>query len=120
MSKQFRLVECLERILEAIDRLKAGTAGLSEEEFMRDTGPQDIATRNIEVIGEAGHSIILRHPEFAAQHPELELKDAYDMRNLLTHGHLRITPHRVWTTVQESIPVLQKQVQDLLQTLPND
>ena len=120
MSKQFRLVEYLGHILEAIDRLKAGTDGLGEEEFMGDTGPQDIAIRNIEVIGEASHNIMTRYPRFAGEHSELELKMAYKMRNRVIHGYYDIDLDELWKSVSVDIPILQKQVQDILRALPDE
>ena len=120
MSKTFRAVEYLRHILDAIDRLKAGTDGLSEEEFMGDTAPQDIAIRNIEVIGEASHNIMARHPRFAAEHPGLELESAYKMRNRVIHGYYDIDLDELWNTVSVDIPTLQKQIQDILRTLPDE
>ena len=120
MSKVFRVVEYLGHILEAIDRLKAGTDGVTEEEFMHGSIHQDIAIRNIEVIGEASHNIMAHYPQFAAEHPELELKDAYDMRNRVIHGYFDIDQDKLWETVQKSIPILQKQVQDILRTMPSE
>ena len=120
MTKTFRLAEYLGHILEAIDRLKAGTDGLSEAEFMQDAIRQDAAVRNIEVIGEASHNILVHYPQFAADHPDLKLEEAYKMRNRVSHGYFDINWERVWTTVQEHIPVLHKQVQDILQSLPSE
>lgn len=120
MSQAFRLVDYLRHILEAIDRLKAGTDGMDEKQFMRDTKPQDIAIRNLEVIGEVSHNIAKRYPEFAAAHPELDLKQAYDMRNRLSHGYFDINLRRVWVTVREDIPALQKQVQGIIPTLAGE
>lgn len=117
MSKALRLVEYLQHILEAIDRLKAGTDGLDKERFIQDTKPQDIAVHNIEVIGEASNNIIKHYPKFAAAHPELKLKQAYDMRNRLIHGYFDIGMEEVWDATRQDIPILQKQVQDIIQTL---
>ena len=116
----FRLADYLQHILEAIDRLKAGTDGMNAKQFRQDTKPQDIAVRNIEVIGEASHNIIKRYPEFAAAHPDLELKHAYDMRNRLIHGYYDVDMDEVWDAIHKDIPLLQKQVQDILPTLAGE
>ena len=120
MSKTFRVGEYLGHILEEISRLKAVTDGLSREQFMQDTMRQDAAVRNIEVIGEASHNIIAKYPQFAAEHPEVSLKKAYNMRNRVIHGYFDVDLDAVWDVVHTDIPVLQKQVQDILQTLPDD
>ena len=120
MSKTFRVAEYLHHILAATERLTARIGGVSKEEFMRDMDLHDITIRHIEVIGEASHNIIKRYPQFACDHPELELKRAYDMRNRVIHGYHDIDLDTLWKTLQEDVPVLRKQVQELLQNLPGE
>ena len=120
MSKAFRVTEYLGHILEAIGRLNAVADGQSKEQFMQDAMRQDATIRNIEVIGEASHNIMAHHPQFAAAHPELALKQAYRMRNRVIHGYFDIDLEVLWKVIRKDIPTLQKQVQDILQTLPDE
>jgi hypothetical protein len=48
---------------------------------------QDAVIRNLEILGEASNNIQKHFPAFAAQHPELPLAFAYQMRNAVAHGY---------------------------------
>ena len=66
--------------------------------------------RNLEVIGEACRNIERIDPDFAARHPDLPLRAASGMRNLLSHGYFAIDLDIVWTTVKTSLPSMEQQV----------
>jgi uncharacterized protein with HEPN domain len=51
---------------------------------------------------------------FDKKYPDLALKAAYGMRNSLSHGYFSVDPVLVWGTVQNDIPLLKKQVVDVL------
>ena len=70
--------------------------------------------RNIEVIGEAASNIMRLDSAFDKKYPGLELKAAYATRNSLSHGYFLVDPILVWGTIQNDIPVLKKQVVDVL------
>ena len=50
-----------------------------------------------------------REPSIEQRHPYLwqQFRDAYDMRNLLTHEYFRVDPAIVWTTVKNHLPQLE-------------
>jgi len=75
---------------------------------------QDAVIRNLEVIGEASHRIATRFPEFAAQHPELPLSSAYQMRNAVAHGYFEIDLAIVWATVVIDLPGLAHELRGLV------
>ncbi len=85
-----RLLDYLKHILEAIQRIDRYTAGLVELTFLEDELVQDAVIRNFEIIGEASHNIESHYPDFAAEHPELPLAFAYEMRNALAHGYFKV------------------------------
>ena len=39
------------------------------------------------------------------------------MRHVLVHGYYTISPKKVWETVQEDLPILKKQLTDLLKEI---
>ena len=82
-----RLLDYLEHMLEAIERIEHYTQGLDRRAFLRNRLVQDAVIRNLEVIGEASRNIEKHYPQFAAQHPQLPLASAYQMRNALSHGY---------------------------------
>jgi uncharacterized protein with HEPN domain len=81
-------------------------AGMDSAGFAADERTQDAVIRNLEVIGEASRRIQARHPEFVAEHPELPLSSAYQMRNAVAHGYFAVDMDIVWTTVVNDLPVL--------------
>ena len=102
-----RVSDYLEHILEAMERIRVYTAGMTETEFGANQLVQDGVIRNFEVMGEAARNIETNAPAFAAIHPELRLKDIYLMRNRLSHGYFSINLTIVWNTTQRDLPDLQ-------------
>lgn len=86
-----RLADYLAHIAEAIGRIDRYTANLDESTFLNDQLVQDAVVRNLEILGEASNNIERHCPEFAAQHPELPLAFAYQMRNALATAISRWT-----------------------------
>lgn len=81
---------------------------------------QDAVIRNLEVIGEASHNIETRFPVFAANHPELPLAVAYQMRNAVAHGYFKVDLEIVWKTIQTDLSKLQTAARDALVNLPGN
>ena len=50
---------------------------------------------------------------FAAEHPELPLAVANDMRNALAHGYFKVDLDIAWETIHSELPPLQARVSDL-------
>jgi uncharacterized protein with HEPN domain len=107
---QQRLADYLAHILEAIERIEHYTENLTEVAFMKSPLVQDAVLRNFEVIGEASNNIEKRYPKFAADHPELPLAFAYQMRNVVAHGYFKVDFAIVWTTIHSELPKLYRQV----------
>ena len=112
-----RVSDYLEHILEAIERIRSYTAGMTETEFLANKLVEDAVIRNLEVMGEAAKNIETHAPAFAAAHPELRLKDIYLMRNRLSHGYFSINLQIVWNTVQRDLPDLQVAISQTYEAL---
>lgn len=110
---QQRLADYLYHIVEAIERIDRYTDGIGDVEFMDNAMVQDAVIRNIEIIGEASRNIEIHHPEFAAEHSELPLAVAYQMRNALAHGYFQVDMEVVWRTIRNDLPAFGKQIQDI-------
>lgn len=74
---------------------------------------QDAVIRNLEVIGESCRNIERHHADFAVAHPELPLAIAYEMRDALAHGYVKVDLEIVWRTLQRDLPGLQALVRSL-------
>jgi uncharacterized protein with HEPN domain len=55
--EQLRLLDYLDHILEAIERIEEYVEDLDENAFLLNQLIQDAVIRNLEVIGEASHNI---------------------------------------------------------------
>ena len=79
MRDMSRLLDYLEHILQAIERIQGYTENVDEVTFLLEEMTQDAVIRNLEVIGEASRNIERHFPEFSTTHPELPLASAYEM-----------------------------------------
>ncbi|MBV1789397.1 DUF86 domain-containing protein [Marinobacterium sp. D7] len=109
-----RIADYLTHILEAIERIDRYTEEMSEVTFLENEMAQDAVIRNFEIIGEASNNIEKHYPEFAAEHPELPLAFAYQMRN----AYFKVDLEIVWKTIHRDLPGLYQQVQQVLEGLP--
>ncbi|WP_299441958.1 DUF86 domain-containing protein [uncultured Rhodospira sp.] len=112
-----RLGELLRHILEAIARIQMYTADVDKESFLDSAMVQDAVLRNLEIVGEACHSVEARFPEFAGQHPHVPWAAAYQMRNAIAHGYFVVDLDIVWTTIQADLPELKEKILRLLEGL---
>lgn len=112
-----RLIDFLAHIVESIERINTYTNDISEVEFLDDLLLQDAVIRNLEVIGEASNNILKHFPDFATGHPNLPLSVAYQMRNAIAHGYFKVDFEIVWKTIQQDLPNLHTQIQDIQKAL---
>lgn len=116
-----RVADYLQHILGAIERaiIYAAQAGNSEA-FKSHPLLQDGIVRNMEVIGEAAIKLHKVAPDIATIHPDIPWKDMRTMRNKLIHDYFDVDLDVVWSTVQQDLPTLAKQIRELLlTTMPN-
>jgi uncharacterized protein with HEPN domain len=111
---QQRLTDYLGHIREAIERIDRYVEDIDEVVFLQNEMAQDAVIRNFEIIGEASHNIEQQHPEFAAEHPELPLAFAYQMRNAVAHGYFKVDLEIVWKTIHNDLPGLYEQIRKVL------
>lgn len=110
-----RVPDYLLHILEAIRRINVYTEDMIELDFLKNLLVQDGVIRNIEIIGEAARNIEWNHPEFLELYPDVPLMIAYEMRNALAHGYYKVDLEIVWKTIENDLPVLQQQIQNIYQ-----
>jgi len=106
--------ELLQDMLDFADRVERFCGSAMEDEFLNDEMMQWAVAKCIEAIGEAAGRILRHHPQFAAAHPELQLEEAYRMRNRLSHGYGSINWLVVWRTAHDNIPELARRIRRLL------
>lgn len=113
-----RQADYLGHMLEAVRLVRGYTDGLGKTDFLADKKTQQAVVLNILVIGEAATKIADEFPKLVAQHPDVRWKDMRGMRNRMAHGYFDINLDIVWETVQQSLPVLEQQLLDILKRVP--
>ncbi|HMV43019.1 MAG TPA: DUF86 domain-containing protein [Leptospiraceae bacterium] len=82
-----------------------------ENWFFQDKMTQKAIIRSLEVIGEAVKNI---SADFRESNPQVPWKDMAGMRDRLIHGYFDVSLERVWNVVENIIPSLKKQMENLL------
>jgi uncharacterized protein with HEPN domain len=55
-------------------------------------------------IGEASGRLLKLEPGIELDYPDLQIRNAYSMRNRLTHGYAGVDLSILWTTAHNFIP----------------
>ena len=111
------LPDYLRHILDAIQRIRKYTENLSEEGFSSNQLVQDAVIRNIEVMGEAARNAQLCGEEIPEIRDGNRLRQVYRMRNKLAHGYFSVDLSIIWHTLQNDLPALQREIQELYDRL---
>lgn len=71
----------------------------SDDDWM----PRAAAARLLEIVGVAAGSL---STELRSRRPDLRLRDAKDMRNLVAHEYHRVHPQLLWEVISRDVPSL--------------
>jgi uncharacterized protein with HEPN domain len=107
-NKARRVPERILDIQEAIGNATHDLGLLTKEQFLADGKTQRAVIESIIVIGEAANHLMRLAPTLECDKPTAwqSLKDAYDMRIILTHEYFRVDAAVVWDTVKNDLPRL--------------
>jgi uncharacterized protein with HEPN domain len=98
-------------ILEAIDKVKRYTAGLSYEAFEAAEMVIDAVVRNLEVIGEAAR---MASPDLRERYPAVDWVAIVGFRNIVIHEYFDVDPTIVWTIATQRLAELQPVIQQIV------
>ncbi len=98
-------------IVEAADAIGRFCEGISFEQMENDELRQSAILQKLLVIGEAATRI---SDEFHKQHKEIPWADIAGFRNIAVHEYFAIQWSIVWETATRDVPVLRKQIAELL------
>lgn len=78
---------------------------------------QSLMIRYLQIIGEAAWRL---SGELKAAHPEVPWRSIAAMRHVLVHDYFRVDLGQVWTAATKHVPILQPQIESILDSLPPD
>jgi uncharacterized protein with HEPN domain len=108
----------LEDIRRAAERVGRFTAGETAEGYARNEMLQAAIERQFEVAAEALNRLLRLSPNLATR--ITEYRRIIDFRNLLSHGYDLIDHARVWGIVETGVPILLREVEELLTSLGDE
>lgn len=110
MSRSLQLY--LEDICTSCAKVQRYTLNMSLEDFVEYERTYDAVVRNLQIIGEAVKQI---SPEVRDQYPAVEWRKIADLRDILAHAYFSLENETLWDIVQNKVPELQEQMQQIAQ-----
>lgn len=111
------VLDYLEDIVDAAEKIDRFTDGMTYEAFVDDEKTVDAVLRNFEVIGEAAKNV----PEdIRREHGDVPWTEMAGMRDKLIHGYATIELEIVWATVAEEVPPLIPRLRTLREELAEE
>jgi uncharacterized protein with HEPN domain len=98
-------------IVEAADAIERFCEDVSLEQVLNDEMRQAAILQKLIVIGEAATRL---SDEFHQQHKEIPWIDIAGFRNIAVHEYFAVEWNIVWETAIHDVPVLRKQIAELL------
>jgi uncharacterized protein with HEPN domain len=95
----------LRDIVDAIDRIRMETEGVSLDAFEADWRKRWLVERGIEIISEASRHL---PAGMKARHPEIPWRKVAGVGNVLRHEYERTAPDVIWSVAQVDLPSLEK------------
>lgn len=102
---------------QAIRRIQEFTAGAASETYLESVFMQSAVERQLGILGEAARRVSI---EFQQLHPEIDWRNAINLRNLLAHRYDQVNSEVIWNIVTSILPSLLVQIEALLPPLPDD
>lgn len=113
--KQRSIRLLLQDMLDSIAIAMAHLGQLAPEQLLQDVKTQDAVIRRVEIIGEAASHL---DAQWRALHPEVDWQQVIGMRNRLVHAYAEVDLLIVWGTARNDLPVLERQLREILQHEP--
>ncbi len=102
---------------QAIRLIQEFTADVSCETYLENVFIQSAVERQLGILGEAARRVSIEFQQF---HPEIDWRNAINLRNILVHRYDQVSSEVIWNIVTNILPSLLLQVEELLPTLPDD
>jgi uncharacterized protein with HEPN domain len=113
---QPRSAKLLEDIRDAAAFISEATRGRALDDYRSDRLLRHAVERNFEIIGEAIKRLAQHDPATAARIGDHQQIIAF--RNVLIHGYDLVDHALVWSTIENQVPTLLREVEALLAVRP--
>jgi uncharacterized protein with HEPN domain len=102
----------IQDIILSIHAIEQSTKGLTFEEFAKNQMIVKAVLYDFVVIGEATRNV---PNEMQSRYPLIPWRLMGGMRNVVTHEYFQVDLNRVWETIQNDLPTLVPQIQEVLE-----
>lgn len=100
----------IQDILEAMQRIQEFVGDMTFAEFSADDKTQSAVVRKLEIIGEAAKNV---PPTVRKRYPAIPWGSMAKMRDRLSHGYWVVDCEIVWQVIQEELPALRPQIEQI-------
>lgn len=104
----------LSHIRDSVRSILKFVEGATFEDFRQNAMMFSACVRHFGIIGEASSRVT---EELRAKHPEVAWSMMTGMRNIVIHKYFGIDEMVLWQTIEQDLPVLEKQMEAILQEL---
>ncbi|CAN5233272.1 DUF86 domain-containing protein [soil metagenome] len=104
----------LRHILDAVAKIETYLQDFDKEKFQNDEKTSAAVTWQLAVIGEAVANLTR---DFRSNNSQIAWNKISGTRNHLIHGYFSIDFDIVWETTQNDLPILKKQIEEILENL---
>ncbi|MBD2778896.1 HepT-like ribonuclease domain-containing protein [Iningainema tapete] len=102
----------IQDILKSATVIIERTASMTFEDFQDNETIAKAVLYDFVIIGEATRNIPV---EIRSRYPEIPWRLMGNMRNVMTHEYFQVDLEIIWNAIQNSLPLLIPQIQDLME-----
>lgn len=102
----------IQDIIQSVSEIQRSTIDMTFTEFQADDTIRKSVLYDLMIIGEAAINVPY---EIKSRYPNIPWRLMGDMRNVIAHEYFQVKLDKVWETIQNDIPLLLPQLQDLLE-----
>jgi len=117
LARPREIRDSLRDIRDSVENLERFTQDLSFGEFAADTRTVYAALHALMIIGEATRNL---SPPLRRRYPDVPWRDVVGLRNIVAHAYFALELPRIWTIIQEDLPVLQEVAARILADLERE